>query len=114
MNIAITNYCNLNCPYCFANKFIDSEKQSLNENQLDKILDFLFYSKLNKYKYRIGIIGGEPTLHPQFQDIVNKIVSICNKYVLFDDINISQIRKAKHLFIYDSFYKPDWFVKILN
>ena len=64
MNIAITNYCNLKCPYCFANKFIESEKQSITEDQLDKILDFLFYSNLNKYKHKIGIIGGEPTLHP--------------------------------------------------
>ena len=74
MNIAITNYCNLKCPYCFANKFIESEKQSITEDQLDKILDFLFYSNLNKYKHKIGIIGGEPTLHPQFQDIINKII----------------------------------------
>ena len=73
MNIAITNYCNLHCPYCFANEFIESKKQNITEAQLDRILDFLLLSQQSR-NYRIGVIGGEPTLHPQFRNILEKII----------------------------------------
>jgi len=29
---------------------------------------------------RIGIIGGEPTLHPQFEEILNIITNFSNEY----------------------------------
>lgn len=68
-NIAILNYCNLQCPYCFANRFItEEEKQLITDEQLDTILNFLSHSTFG----RIGIIGGEPTIHPQFGDILTK------------------------------------------
>lgn len=67
-NIAITNYCNLQCPYCFANHFIkDEDKENITIEQLNKILEFLARSEQCG---RIGLIGGEPTLHPQFADIL--------------------------------------------
>ena len=28
-NIALLNYCNLNCPYCFANDFIETDEQQI-------------------------------------------------------------------------------------
>ncbi len=79
-NIALLNYCNLSCPYCFANEFITNEKkQILTLEQLDKILDFLAKGQFNN---RIGIIGGEPTLHPQFDTIVKTIITFSKKYHL--------------------------------
>jgi len=37
-NIAVLNYCNLKCPYCFANEFIEENKQFITDEQLDDIL----------------------------------------------------------------------------
>ena len=72
-NIAVTNFCNLSCPYCFANEFIaESDKQYLTQEQLITILNFLTTSSRSLGK--IGIIGGEPTLHP---NIKNLIESVC-------------------------------------
>ena len=73
-NIALLNYCNLQCPYCFANEFIEEKKQQITLEQLDKILDFI--SKSNHFT-RIGLIGGEPTLHPHFTKIIEKINNFC-------------------------------------
>ena len=67
-NIAFINYCNLSCPYCFANEFIEEKKQLISEEQLKKILNFLKLNKQNQAK--IGIIGGEPTLHPDFKKLL--------------------------------------------
>lgn len=70
-NIAILNYCNLQCPYCFANKFItEEEKQLITMEQLENILNFLSRSKLN----RVALIGGEPTIHPQFSQILERVI----------------------------------------
>lgn len=95
-NIAITNYCNLHCPYCFANEFIQEEKQEIQLEQIDSILQFL--SKSNNIE-RIGIIGGEPTLHSNIEEVLNKFVSFSSAnnnipIVIFSNgIHINRISK---------------------
>lgn len=66
-NIAITNYCNLQCPYCFANDFVQENKENITVEQLERILEFIG----REPTHRIGIIGGEPTLHPQLKHILH-------------------------------------------
>lgn len=76
-NIALTNYCNLQCPYCFANSYIEeSGKQNITMDQLDTILNFLSGSNIG----RIGLIGGEPTLHPHFVEILDKVTAFAERY----------------------------------
>ena len=73
-NIAVTNFCNLSCPYCFANEFIaESDKQYLTQEQLITILNFLTTSSRSLGK--IGIIGGEPTLHPNIKNLIETVKS---------------------------------------
>ena len=66
-NIAVTNYCNLRCPYCFAEDFTQQEKEEISDEQLTNILEFLSKDKIS----RIGVIGGEPTLHSNFNHILD-------------------------------------------
>lgn len=66
-NIAITNYCNLKCSYCFANDMINESHKTMSIENYIKILKYL--TEQNK-ENNIGIIGGEPTLHPQFKNIL--------------------------------------------
>ena len=66
-NIAITNYCNLKCSYCFADDMIHQANKTMSIENYIKILKYL--TEQNK-ETNIGIIGGEPTLHPQFKDIL--------------------------------------------
>lgn len=69
-NIAITTYCNLHCPYCFANNMIDEEQiKNIDLQQFSFILNWI--KQTPEYCNHIGIIGGEPTLHPQFSEILN-------------------------------------------
>lgn len=83
-NIAILNYCNLQCPYCFANRFITEEqKQIITLDQLSQILTFLNKNRVN----RLGIIGGEPTLHPQFE----KIILTCEEFLSKNNNKISTL-----------------------
>ena len=66
-NIAITAYCNLKCPYCFANEMISNqEEKNITLEQFEKIIQWI---PLNPSR-GLGLIGGEPTLHPQFKEIL--------------------------------------------
>lgn len=81
-NIILNNYCNLDCPYCFADKHIkETDKENINLEQLEKIINFIGADK------RVGLIGGEPTLHPQIGEILNylnnKFKNTDNKWVIF-------------------------------
>ncbi len=68
-NIMITQRCNLNCEYCFANDFVNRSPfdTDITIKDFKKILDFILGDGTVK---QIGIIGGEPLLHEHFSDIL--------------------------------------------
>ena len=68
-NISITERCNLACPYCFANEFVNKSYREISEENLRIALEFLLTSK--NENINVGIIGGEPTLHPEFSNFIN-------------------------------------------
>ncbi len=77
MNLILTNECNRNCPYCFAKlKLADRETQGSEQRafiSLENVatcLDFLERSHCRT----IRLLGGEPTLHPHFVEIVHRCV----------------------------------------
>lgn len=74
-NIIINNYCNLKCPYCFAEDIKQSPPHNMDLDEYQKILDFL-----SKDPERIGVLGGEPTLHPQLAEILNLTFKYCIWY----------------------------------
>ena len=74
-NIAIVNYCNLKCKYCFADDMIQEDMVSITMDDYCKILEFLSRTPKN----HVGIIGGEPTLHPQFRDILQETNRYCKE-----------------------------------
>lgn len=99
-NISITNYCNLKCSYCFANEMINEEKYNITKDEFCSILDFI-----HEDNGRIGIIGGEPTLHPEFEWILSMLKTIgdvFNKQSLIFSNGILIGKYAKY--ITDSIY----------
>lgn len=74
MNILLTNYCNLKCPYCFARNESDYTKETKKKFiDLQDVYFIIKFLKKSKEKY-VGIIGGEPTLHPHFNKIISKFI----------------------------------------
>lgn len=73
-NIAINNYCNLRCPYCFADDMIKEKNKFMPLDNYKKVLKYLISNRSG----RIGIIGGEPTLHPLFKQILIETNQCCN------------------------------------
>lgn len=70
-NIMITSKCNLSCPYCFANEFVNLDPHNMTLENFAIALDFVARDRPT----RVGLIGGEPTLHPQFTQIIQMAIS---------------------------------------
>ncbi len=80
-NIVLTYKCNLKCPYCFANEFVNNINKEISYENFVKVLNYI--KKIPNE--RIGLIGGEPTLHElfgRFIEIINKD-KLLNKIVLY-------------------------------
>ncbi|MBQ8546237.1 MAG: radical SAM protein [Clostridia bacterium] len=67
-NIALTNRCNLACEYCFAHKYTTSSACDITMDSFLKALDFV------KGEGEVGLIGGEPLLHKNINDILHLLV----------------------------------------
>lgn len=105
-NIVITNYCNLQCPYCFANKYItEEEKQNITIDELNQILNWLGRTTTD----RIGIIGGEPTIHP----IANKIFERAKEFAKERKTKIVLFTNGIKLHEYTKFFN-EYFHALIN
>jgi len=64
--IELTNVCSKDCIYCsrFVRHLRNDQKFFMDLKTLEKALD-----SLEGWENRIGIIGGEPTLHPNFEEV---------------------------------------------
>ncbi len=65
----VTKRCNLRCPYCFANEFVN-DSGDITINEFRSILDFIL---LDGSDPKLGLIGGEPTIHCEFDKLLNII-----------------------------------------
>ena len=67
-NVLLTQSCVRSCPYCFARKHMaeSSRDDILSWNDLIYIADLFLSSGENKFR----LLGGEPTLHPHFNDML--------------------------------------------
>lgn len=70
IDFVITLKCNYRCPYC--------DQGTNKDNYIsasDEVVDaFIDYLKTTPKKYRIHIVGGEPTIHPRFMDVIEGII----------------------------------------
>ncbi len=71
-NIIFNSYCNRNCIYCFAKKKNEGSYKQLSLDNLVIICDFLEKSNIKN----VTVLGGEPTLHPEFTLFLQYIISI--------------------------------------
>ena len=62
-NLMINKVCNLNCPYCFASDYVNTSSDQMDEKTFHTALEFALSGGDNS----VGIMGGEPTLHPQLK-----------------------------------------------
>ncbi|MBQ9246625.1 radical SAM protein [bacterium] len=103
-NIVVTNKCNLKCPYCFASEVVQQETEMFTVENFIKALNFI---KTRKNE-RVGLVGGEPTIHSKFGDFT-KIIQNDNE-ITNCIIYTNGIELAKYIEI----IKHDKFTLLLN
>ena len=78
VELELVSYCNLNCINC------DRSCRQLPTGEMmtvEQVRHFVLESLLLKYEWKqIRLLGGEPTLHPQFFEILDVIKDYKNKY----------------------------------
>lgn len=80
-NIMITQRCNLKCEYCFANEFVNKKSADISEENFIEAVNFI----MTNPNERIGLIGGEPTVHPKLKKFLEILIADArvNEVMLF-------------------------------
>lgn len=68
IKIFVTYRCNLACPYCFAREAAAEHPDDLSPDAFERLLGWMRRSMLPAAAF----IGGEPTLHPNLADMVER------------------------------------------
>jgi hypothetical protein len=105
IHVEITNACNLVCSNC--TRFVGHHKKPffMDLEMVSKAIDSLEINSSDGFPGYIGIMGGEPTLHPKFHDIcvmLQEKVADKNRRQLWT--NGFKWEKHENV-IYDTFYK---------
>lgn len=91
-NILLTNKCNRACPYCFAQREMDDAPgERMSWENMVYLADFL----LRSGDKRVSLLGGEPTLHPDFVDFVIYLLERGFELCVFTNGILSDARLAE-------------------
>jgi uncharacterized Fe-S cluster-containing radical SAM superfamily protein len=64
-NIMVNETCNLRCPYCFAEEFVNKTPKEMTLEDFRTALNFVLSDKSDR---QVGIIGGEPLLYSHIDE----------------------------------------------
>lgn len=122
LDVFCIDRCNYSCPYCFNMKggYVRTNK----ELDLNKVYDFAIWlnEKTNKH-IKISLIGGEPTLHPQFVEFSQKtkdnnnltVLSFSNFAKPYEFFNTTLKNNVKYLLTFHYLNQQranDFFIKL--
>ena len=72
INLHFTDFCNYNCKYCF----VDKKKNELSLDKIKTIVDKISnYFTSMEIIGRINLVGGEPLMYKDIQNIIDYIIS---------------------------------------
>lgn len=71
--LMLNNTCNLHCSYCFAQETMGASSGEMSLEAFRKAVDFGVSAPKSRMR-GIGIIGGEPTIHSHFKEMMNELI----------------------------------------
>lgn len=88
-NLMLTNWCNYKCSYCFGIDFMAPKiaKKNMSKETFCNIITWL--SKTPEHKV-IHLMGGEPTLHPDFEWMVEYLLAKDFHITVFSNLATNQ------------------------
>ncbi len=90
-NLIVSNICNANCDFCFASSFLH-KKMNLITQRFMSFEEIQFYMNLLDQSgvHDVRLLGGEPTLHPNFPEIITNIRSHQKHITIFTNGVLSE------------------------
>lgn len=84
-NLMLTNYCNYRCPYCFGMDMMAPKVPAkvMSRETFTGILDWLDKDRGDGV---IHLMGGEPTLHPEFEWVVEQCIERDYNVTIFSNL----------------------------
>lgn len=92
-NLVINTYCNLKCPYCFA----EDEKKTYTNKEMSEENFKKAVEWITRSDRRVGLIGGEPTLHSNFNNYLMYLINNPNVDMIMLYTNGTNLDKYKVL-----------------
>lgn len=101
--------CQLNCSYCYArNEYGDKWGKLMSKDMIDKCVEAFSRSPLS---FNLGLLGGEPTLHPHFDYIIEKVSALKNNQKIYVTTNgykdLTQVPKRDNVAFLFSYHPAD-------
>jgi radical SAM protein with 4Fe4S-binding SPASM domain len=79
-NISVTATCNRTCTFCFASDAMNAAPSTyMPAERFEEALDFVVRSGISEAR----LLGGEPTIHPQFTELVDRALARGLRIVVF-------------------------------
>lgn len=118
-NLLLTNFCNRNCPYCFALAQVETGTTQpdweMSRDELDCVLGYL-----DPRWDIVSLLGGEPTLHSRFAEVVGEIAGRGYRIKIFTNgttprlrdiqgINPEELNIILNLNAPDTYSPGEWF-----
>jgi len=98
--LELTPLCNNRCPGC-GNVFVERGKEAKGTREAKPFLSaaqwWKVLKKLHPHIFSLRLTGGEPTLHPEFAEIVHSVVEMGIPFSLFTNARWSQPAQIVHL-----------------
>lgn len=88
LTLFLTDGCNLSCSHCFATDKDVKIKGLLRKRDYARL-----FQGMSSHNYKLHITGGEPTLHPDFLDIIEMAATLgnCHECTIFTNGTNSEI-----------------------
>lgn len=98
--LTINRACNLRCEWCYARETYFQKKNDMSIEMVDKLVEMCVLNGISHFI----IIGGEPTIHPQFFEILDvirkkdcKMTIVTNGLRLADEIFCKQLSEFSEI-----------------
>lgn len=88
-NLMLTNWCNYRCPYCFGMDMMapKMERKAMSRETFNGIMEWLQRRPFDKI---IHLMGGEPTLNPDIEWMVDRLLELDMHITVFSNMATKQ------------------------
>ena len=91
-NIMVNEACNLRCPYCFAEEFVNKSPKEMSLDDFRLALDFALSDETD---LQVGIIGGEPLIYSHINEAMHIAIDDIRTFLVMIYTNAVELERLE-------------------